>query len=131
MEGGYKNTMIIMKRYCTTFLIISILSGCASRLNFNPESLPNAQVGKVYLVPINITGGSGPIVDLSYIISPADSGITLKFKEKGYYSQYIYNSFTVEGRPRYSGEVEIKLHGGIVASAGETFSKTYKIKVID
>lgn len=123
--------MIVMKKYYIGLLLFFILSGCTNHVVFEPANLPDAHAGKTYSVPISITGGTGPIVDLSYDISPADSGIKLNFGEKKYYTEYIYNNFTIEGEPRFNGVIEIKLHGGMVASAGEMFKKTYRINVLD
>ncbi len=123
--------MIVMNRYHIPLLFLLILGGCENHVMFEPDNLPNAHIGKVYSVPVSITGGAGPIVDLSYNIIPAESGVKLKFEGKKYYTEYIYNNFIIEGTPKFSGVIEIQLEGGIVGSAGETFKKKYKIKVTD
>jgi hypothetical protein len=108
-----------------------IVSGCTKRVVFEPNNLPSAHVGQLYSVPISITGGTGPIVDLTYEIIPASTGIKLIFDKKKYYTEYIYNNFTIEGKPRFSGVIKIQLKGGMVASAGEIFKKSYTINVTE
>jgi len=121
--------MNLMNKYHILFLLT--LSGCGSHVVFEPDHLPNAHIGKVYSVPVNIVGGNGPVVDLSYNIVPIESGIKLKFEDKRYYTEYIYNNFIIEGTPKAKDIIELHLEGGIVGSAGETFHKDYKIKVTD
>ncbi len=38
------------------------------------------------------------VVDLSYEIHPSNSGLKLVFSEKKYYTKYVYNNFTIEGK---------------------------------
>lgn len=43
---------------------------------------------------------------------------------------YIYNDFTIQGKPKTQGVITIILKGGIVASAGERFERKYEVKVL-
>ncbi|EML4442934.1 TPA: hypothetical protein MDU37_005464, partial [Klebsiella pneumoniae] len=74
-------------------------------------------------------GGTGPVVDLSYEIHPSNSGLKLVFSEKKYYTKYVYNNFTIEGKPQLQGIVTINIRGGVVASAGQYFEKQYEINI--
>ncbi|WP_255433272.1 hypothetical protein [Pantoea sp. B9002] len=106
-----------------------IVSGCSNNVVFHPDELPNGFVQKSYKVPVMITGGSGPVVDLIYEINPPGAGLTLQFEKKPYYTKYIYNKFTIEGEPLFVGDVYITIRGGLVGGAGKVFKKTYKLRV--
>lgn len=68
---------------CLAFFIFSLfLAGCSSHVIFEPNELPDGYIGQGYYVPITISGGTGPIVDLSYEIHPSNSGLKLVFDEK-------------------------------------------------
>lgn len=118
-----------MNYYLTAFVISLFLTGCSNHLRFEPNKLPDGYIEQEYYVPITISGGTGPVVDLSYEIHPLDSGLKLMFAEKKYYTKYIYNNFTIEGKPKLKGIVTINIRGGIVASAGRYFEKKYEINV--
>ncbi|HEC0519394.1 TPA: hypothetical protein R1R72_005389, partial [Klebsiella pneumoniae] len=53
----------------------------------------------------------------------------LVFSEKKYYTKYVYNDFTIEGKPQLQGIVTINIRGGVVASAGQYFEKQYEINI--
>lgn len=117
---------------CNVFLVFSLfLTGCSNNIVFEPNHLPDGYVGQEYYVPITISGGTGPVVDLIYEIHPSNSGLALVFSEKKYHTKYIYNNFTIEGQPKLKGVVLIKVKGGIVASAGQDFEKKYEINVLN
>lgn len=54
---------------------------------------------------------------------------SLVFSEKKYYTKYVYNNFTIEGKPQLQGIVKINIRGGVVASAGQYFEKQYEINI--
>ena len=56
-------------------------------------------------------------------------GLKLVFSEKKYYTKYVYNNFTIEGKPQLQGIVTINIRGGVVASAGQYFEKQYEINI--
>lgn len=58
------------------------LAGCSNHIIFEPNELPDGHIGQGYYVPITISGGTGPVVDLSYEIHPSNSGLKLVFAEK-------------------------------------------------
>lgn len=58
------------------------LTGCSKHIIFDPNELPDGHLDQEYYVPITISGGVGPIVDLSYEIHPINSGLSLVFSEK-------------------------------------------------
>jgi len=68
---------------------------------------------------------------LTYEIHPSNSGLKLEFAEKRYYTEYIYNSFIIQGKPKSQGGITISLKGGIVASAGQYFEKKYEINILN
>lgn len=123
--------MIKMEKYLTVFLFILFMTGCGNNVAFVPNKLPNGYVSQEYYVPITISGGTGPVVDLNYDIHPSDSGLKLSFTEKKYYTKYIYNTFTIQGKPKKQGIITITITGGLVASAGESFVKEYKVNVLN
>ncbi|HAT1623088.1 TPA: hypothetical protein I8Y04_004854 [Raoultella planticola] len=61
---------------------------------------------------------------------PSNSGLKLEFAEKKYYTKYLYNNFTIQGKPNSQGVITISLKGGIVASAGQYFEKKYEVNVL-
>lgn len=65
------------------------MAGCSNHIVFEPNELPDGHIGQEYYVPITISGGAGPIVDLNYEIQPSNSGVTLVFDEKNI-TQNIY-----------------------------------------
>lgn len=76
--------------HCLTAFVISLfLTGCSNHLRFEPNKLPDGYIGQEYYVPITISGGTGPVVDLSYEIHPSDSGLKLVFAEKILHQTYI------------------------------------------
>lgn len=116
---------------CLAFFIFSLfLAGCSSHVIFEPNELPDGYIGQGYYVPITISGGTGPIVDLSYEIHPSNSGLKLVFDEKKYYTKYIYNNFTIQGNPKTQGIITISIRGGVVASAGQDFERKYEINIL-
>lgn len=117
-----------MNHYLTAFVISLFLTGCGNHIVFEPNKLPDGYIDQEYYVPITISGGTGPVVDLSYEIHPSHSGLKLVFAEKNI-TQNIYNNFTIEGKPQLQGIVTISIRGGIVASAGQYFEKQYEINV--
>ena len=78
-----------MNHYLTAIIISLFLTGCSSHLLFEPDRLPYGYIGQEYYVPITISGGTGPVSDMSYEILPLDSGINLVFREHKYYWIYI------------------------------------------
>nr|WP_158005145.1 hypothetical protein [Klebsiella pneumoniae] len=86
-----------MNHYLRAFVISFFLTGCGNHLVFEPNKLPDGYIDQEYYVPITISGGTGPVVDLSYEIHPSNSGLKLVFSEKKYYTKYVYNNFTMEG----------------------------------
>lgn len=118
-----------MNHYLTAFFISLFLTGCSNHLIFEPNNLPDGYIDQEYYVPITITGGTGPVVDLIYEIHPSNSGLKLVFAEKKYHTKYIYNNFTLQGKPKLQGIVTISIRGGIVASAGQYFEKKYEVNV--
>ncbi|MEG6452273.1 hypothetical protein [Enterobacter cloacae] len=66
----------------TAFLISLFLTGCGNHLEFEPNKLPNGYIDQEYYVPVTISGGTGPVVDLSYEINPSNSGLKLEIAEK-------------------------------------------------
>lgn len=103
------------------------MTGCSKHIIFDPNELPDGHLDQEYYVPITISGGAGPIVDLSYEIHPLNSGLSLVFSEKKYYTRYIYNNFTIQGKPKSQGIVTISIKGGVVASAGQYFEKNMRL----
>ncbi|EPV3341932.1 TPA: hypothetical protein RST15_002173 [Klebsiella pneumoniae] len=67
----------LSKSFCNFFL-----TGCGNHLVFEPNKLPDGYIDQEYYVPITISGGTGPVVDLSYEIHPSNSGLKLVFSEK-------------------------------------------------
>lgn len=118
-----------MSKYCAVFVFL-FLTGCGNQIVFEPNKLPEAFVGQEYYVPITISGGTGPVVDLSYEIHPSNSGLKLVFVEKKYYTKHIYNNFTIQGKPEEQGVITISIKGGVVASAGQDFKRKYEINVL-
>lgn len=118
-----------MSKYCAVFVFL-FLNGCSNQIVFEPNKLPEAHVGQEYYVPISISGGTGPVVDLSYEIHPSNSGLKLVFAAKKYYTEYIYNNFTIQGVPEAQGIITINMKGGVVASAGQEFERKYEINVL-
>ncbi|MCC4106211.1 hypothetical protein [Serratia ureilytica] len=119
-----------MNKKYTIFVFYFLLSGCGNYISFEPNKLPNGCVGQEYYIPITITGGTGPVVDLSYEIHPLNSGLKLVFNENKYYTRYIYNDFSIQGRPKSQGVVTISIKGGVVASAGQDFAMKYEINAL-
>ena len=109
-----------MNHYLRAFVISFFLTGCGNHLVFEPNKLPDGYIDQEYYVPITISGGTGPVVDLSYEIHPSNSGLKLVFSEK---------NFTIEGKPQLQGIVTINIRGGVVASAGQYFEKQYEINI--
>ncbi len=123
--------MIRMNK-CRVFVFCFLfLAGCSNHIIFEPNELPDGHVGQEYSVPITISGGSGPIVDLSYEIHPSNSGLNLVFAEKKYHTSYKYNKFTIQGKPKSQGVVIIYIRGGVIASAGQDFERIYEIKIAE
>lgn len=122
--------MIRMNKYLAFFLFSFILAGCGNYIIFEPNELPDGHIGQEYYVPITISGGTGPVVDLSYEIHPSNSGLKLVFAEKKYYTKYIYNNFTIQGKPKSQGIITISIRGGVVASAGQDFERKYEVNVL-
>ncbi len=56
------------------------VSGCVSTITFEPSELADAKFGTPYWAEVNIIGGAGPVVDLTYEITPINSVLALKFK---------------------------------------------------
>ncbi|WP_230979160.1 hypothetical protein [Intestinirhabdus alba] len=112
------------------FVLSIFLTACSNNIVFEPDHLPDGYIGQDYYVPVTITGGTGPVVDLSYGIHPSDSGLKLVFSEKKYYTKYLYNNFTIQGKPKLQGVVTITIKGGVVASAGQYFERKYEINVL-
>lgn len=119
--------MIRMNKRRVFVFCFLFLAGCSNHIIFEPNELPDGHVGQEYSVPITISGGSGPVVDLSYEIHPSNSGLSLVFSEKKYYTRYIYNNFTIQGKPKSQGVVIISIRGGVVASAGQYFEKNMRL----
>lgn len=71
-----------MNHYLRAFVISFFLTGCGNHLVFEPNKLPDGYIDQEYYVPITISGGTGPVVDLSYEIHPSNSGLKLVFSEK-------------------------------------------------
>lgn len=71
-----------MKKYLTAFIFTLFLTGCDNNVAFEPDKLPDGYVGQEYYVTITISGGTVPVVDLSYDIHPSNSGLKLAFSEK-------------------------------------------------
>lgn len=122
--------MIGMNKFSAFFIFYLFLTGCGKYITFEPNELSDGYIGQEYYVPITISGGTGPIVDLNYEIHPSNSGLKLVFSESKYYTKYIYNNFTIQGKPKLQGLVTISIRGGVVASAGKDFEKIYKINVL-
>jgi len=122
--------MIRMNKYLALVVFYLLLAGCGNHIIFEPNELPDGYIGREYYVPISISGGAGPIVDLSYEIHPSNSGLKLVFDEKKYYTKYIYNNFTIQGNPKAQGIITINIRGGVVASAGQYFERKYEINVL-
>lgn len=101
-----------MNHYLRAFVISFFLTGCGNHLVFEPNKLPDGYIDQEYYVPITISGGTGPVVDLSYEIHPSNSGLKLVFSEKKYYTKYVYNNFTIEGKPQLQGIVTINIRRG-------------------
>ncbi|PKH26455.1 hypothetical protein CIG19_01250 [Enterobacterales bacterium CwR94] len=120
-----------MHKYYIALFFIFYLSACSNRVVFSPVDLPDAYINRDYTVPVTITGGHGPVVDLTYDIFPPDAGLQLLYEEKSYYTTYIYNSFMIVGKPKRAGVIKINIKGGIVASAGKMFEKNYEINVME
>lgn len=119
-----------MNRLLFIILAVPMFTGCGSKLYFNPKDLPDGHFNKSYNALVSITGGTGPVVDLTYCFYPLNSGLTIRFLEEKYYTEHIYNGFIIEGVPVVKGEISLHLRGGIVASAGKGFEKTYKITIL-
>ncbi|WP_434745701.1 hypothetical protein [Candidatus Pantoea rara] len=120
-----------MKKYFSSFLFTLFMTGCGNNVAFEPNNLPDGYVGQKYYVPITISGGTGPVVDFNYDIHPSNSGLKLIFAEKKYHTKYIYNNFTIQGKPKTQGIITISITGGLVASAGGTFVKKYEVNVLN
>jgi len=114
----------------TVFFLSICLTGCGNNVAFEPNHLPEGYIGQEYYVPITITGGTGPVVDLGYEIHPSNSGLKLVFAEQHYYTKYLYNNFAIQGNPKLPGVVTIIIKGGVVASAGMHFEKKYEINIL-
>ena len=108
-----------MNHYLRAFVISFFLTGCGNHLVFEPNKLPDGYIDQEYYVPITISGGTGPVVDLSYEIHPSNSGLKLVFSEKN----------ITQGKPQLQGIVKINIRGGVVASAGQYFEKQYEINI--
>jgi hypothetical protein len=119
-----------MNKYCVIFVFLLLLTGCSNQIVFKPDYLPDGHIGKEYYVPVTISGGAGPVVDLTYDIHPSNSGLKVVFSEKKYHTKYIYNNFVIQGKPKLQGVITININGGIVASAGQDFKKKYKINIL-
>ncbi|WP_162934414.1 hypothetical protein [Klebsiella michiganensis] len=114
--------------HCLTVFVISLfLTGCGNHLVFEPNKLPNGYIDQEYYVPITISGGTGPVVDLSYEIRPSNSGLKLVFAEKKYYTKYIYNNFTIEGKPKLQGIVTIIFRGGLLLVRGNILKNNMRL----
>lgn len=120
-----------MKKYLTAFIFTLFMTGCGNNVSFYPKKLPDGHVGQEYYIPITISGGTGPVVDLNYDIHPSNSGLKLVFSEKKHYTKYIYNNFTIQGKPKVQGVITIGITGGLVASAGGDFAKEYEVNVLN
>lgn len=122
--------MIKMTKYLAFFIFSLFLAGCSNHIIFEPNELPYGHIGQEYYVPITISGGTGPVVDLGYDIHPSDSGLKLVFAEKKYYIKYIYNNFAIQGKPKSQGIITISIRGGVIASAGQDFERKYEVNVL-
>ncbi|MBB3303952.1 MULTISPECIES: hypothetical protein [unclassified Enterobacter] len=118
-----------MNKLIFFFIYVFFISGCVKKVSFQPNELPDGRVGEMYYVPVNVSGGSGPIVDFHYEVHPYNSGLKLKFDTEKFYTKYLYNKFVIEGKPQFPREFCIKMKGGLVGGAGQGFEKIYKIKV--
>lgn len=125
-----KAHIINMLKNSIVIVVVFIVSGCVGDLKFNPKKLPDGYVGKSYFTEVNISGGTGPVVDLNYEFQPDDPGLVLCFSHPGYYTNHIYNKFTIKGIPNVEGGIKLTLKGGIVASGGCYFEKIYIINVL-
>ncbi|MEE4412133.1 hypothetical protein V2S89_25295, partial [Serratia sp. C2(2)] len=79
------------------------LAGCGNHIIFEPNELSDGYIGQEYYVPITISGGTGPIVDLNYEMHPSNSGLKLVFPEKKYYKNIYIITLPYKENLSYKG----------------------------
>lgn len=121
---------LLLKYFKYIFIInLCLLTGCVfdTASKFSVDDLPSATVGKPYSVIIQIYGGSMPNEDnLQWIITPENSGLTIRPTNNGYAEIEIY------GTPNIKGHISVYLRGGGYGNFPTTppsyFNKTFIIK---
>lgn len=121
-----------MKRLSIICVISFLLMGCIPpKVIFTPDKLPDAVVGKLYYVEIEIDGGSGPVTAGGFksTSTPNKLWIEVNPKKKGRF----YNSLIIHGTPVTTENITVKISGYMIPSGWSAttseFEKTYVIKV--
>ncbi len=110
----------------TLFLLI----GCAPKVIFTPDNLPDAVVGQIYYKEIEITGGTGPVTASGFKSTSTSNRLWVEVNPKE--EARFYNSLIIHGKPMTTDTVTIKITGYTIPTLflGEAkFEKTYVIKV--
>lgn len=113
----------------TILLSAFVLAGCVfdTASKFSIDELPDATVGKPYSAIIQIYGGSMPNENnLHWIVTPENSGLSIKPTNNGYAEIEIY------GTPNIKGHISVYLrgegYGSFPMNPPKFFNKTFIIK---
>ena len=116
-------------------LLVFILIGCRSTIKYIPDEnyLPDAYKNKPYHELISINGGK--VIDslFWFEITPLNSGLTVEPDEEEKHGEVYttYNRVKIQGIPKVSGDIKLKIGGGTFGTnfPGVDFEKNYIIKV--
>lgn len=126
---------LIFKKLVIVFGIYFLLVGCIPpKVVITPDKLPDAVIGELYYAEIEINGGSGPVTTSGFkrVITPHVLWVQPNY-EKDKREGSFYNSLTVQGIPKTTENITIKISGYMIPSGWSAttskFEKTYVIKV--
>lgn len=106
-----------------------ILIGC-NKMEITPETIKSGKKGVYYKEVVNISGGR---VRSATVVIDTDfpEGMNLNIHPDGDLAS-PYNSFSIEGTPKYSGYFSITISGDTYrGSGGGEFEKKYELKIDD
>ena len=124
---------LIFKRLCIVFSVCFLLIGCVvTPVIITPNELPKGIRGKNYYAPINLEGGSGPLL-FGTKIYPENSGLEIILREID--GMVERNYIAVTGIPKITGDIEVVIEGGMIPTYWNItpgdFKKIYIIHVSD
>lgn len=116
------------KKYILFLVFLIYVIGCSSSVNFIPNELPTAIVGKPYYIEIQIQGGT-PVASLTWDVFPENNGLCIESIEKeGYWEK---DFLRIHGSPTKATDMKITLNGFTYGTSlpGKKFKKIYLLKV--